>query len=288
MALKFAGAEPGRWIVDALAAAAGDPAVARTVAGQVPPVFEAYARIFHPARDADGRPVRWAAIARERGTTLHGEAQFSALAGLDEAGYPLSDDAWEGDPPAGDGLPQPDLAELAAVLAAHTTTPDDLYLALWNGYAFIHGGDAVSILAAEEGEDADTGEEAARQRRLEEEAKRPAFGPEVLGGPTLDLGGAGYRAYYLFSGNAGDLAHPLWKKGEAFEERQAPNMAWPADHAWMVSTELYEDTTVVGGSAALVRALADCPGLEVCTVSVDARLDADGDRTNPAPRLPGA
>lgn len=289
MALDFAGPGPGRWIVDALAGTAGDPHAGDTVAGQVPAVFEAYARVFHPALDDDGRPVRWAAIAERRGTRLHGEAQFASVSGLDESGHPWAEDAWEGDPPSGDGLPQPDLAALAGVLAGHTETPAEIYLALWNGYAFIHGGEAISILSAEEGAEATDGDAQARlehHRALEAEAKRPAFGPDVLGGPLLEVGPAGYRAFFVFSGNVEDLARPLWKRGTAFEERQAPNLAWPADHAWLVSTELYEDSTVVGGSAALVAALAEHPELEVRAVERGSRLDADGDALNPKPEFP--
>lgn len=292
MALNFAGPGPGRWIVDALAEAAADPRTAATVAGQIPSGFESYARVFHPARDDDGRPVRWAAIARERGTVLHGEAQFASISGVDESGHPWHEEAWEGEPPSGDGLPQPDLAALAGVLAGHTSTPQEIFLALWNGYAFIHGGDAMSILSAEAADgaaegDAEHAERLERNRALEEEAKRPAFGPDVLGGPLLELGPGGYRGYFVFAGTADDLAGPLWKRGSAFEERQAPNMAWPADHSWVVSTELYEDSTIVGGSAALVRALADHPELEVRAVVPGSRLDADGDRLNPPPELPG-
>lgn len=285
MALKFAGPEPGRWIVEALAGDLTDPGAAQTVAGQIPGGFEAYARIFHPARDDDGRAVRWAAIAAGQGTELHGEAQFAGVSGLDDTGHPWREDAWEGEPPSGDGLPQPDLAALAAVLARHTGTPDRLYLALWNGYAFIHGGDAVSVLSADTGGlDEETAE---REERLERELKRPAFGPDVLGGPMLELGDEGYRAYFVFSGTSADLAHPLWKRGSSFEERQAPNMAWPADHAWMLSTELYEDSTIVGGSAELVRALAGDPDLEVRAVTRDSRLDLAGDTVNPRPEAPG-
>ncbi|GER24144.1 hypothetical protein NCCP1664_26390 [Zafaria cholistanensis] len=285
MSLEFAGPEPGRWIVEDLAQAATGPEVAATVAGQVPARFAAYARIFHPATDDDGRPVRWAEVAAARGTVLHGEAQFTALSGLSEYGEMLVEDAWEGEPPSGTGLPQPDLAVLAGILARHTSTPEEVYLGLWNGFAFIHGGDAVALLSAADAGEADPAV-LAGQRALEEEAKKPAFGPEVIGGPTLDLAG-GYRSYYVFRGTMKDLANPLWKRYGHIEERQAPNLAWPADRAWLVSSELYEDSTIVAGSTELVRELSAAPGLEVRTVVPGSRLDLHGDGINPMPEMPG-
>ncbi|MGG5752460.1 hypothetical protein ACQ3I4_07510 [Zafaria sp. Z1313] len=295
MSLTFAGPAPGRWLADALAPAFAVPGGAETVAGQVPRGYEAYARVFHPARDDDGAPVRWADIAALRGTVLHGGAQFAALAGLDEYGYALVEDAWDGDAPEQYGLPQPDLGHLAAVLAAHTTTPGALYLGLWPGYGWVRGGDAVSLLGTGPSQDdagapagAPAGGAAAAdglQERLamEAEAKRPAFGPEVLDGPQLSIGPEGYRSYLVFEGTSGDLAAPLWKDGRWSRERQAPNLAWPRDRAWVLSTELYEDSTIIAGSAALVRELSAHAGLEVCAVDADTGLGADADRVNAAP-----
>lgn len=283
MAMTYAGAEPGQWIADALEGVLSHRPPATTVAAQVPTGFPAYARIFHPAAGEDGQPVRWADIAAERGTVFHAEAQFAAVSGIDETGLPWAEDAWGGEPPAGEGLPAGDLAALAEIISRHGGP--DAYLGLWDGYAFIRGGDAVEVLTTEE---PTTDPVAAdREQVLREQLKRPAFTRDVLDADRLELGPLGYRAYYIFSGTLQDVASPLWKSGDGFAERQAPNLAWAPDRTWMFSTELYEDSTIIGGPAELVRELAGDPRLEVRAITPAADLGINGDRINPAPELDG-
>ena len=69
---------PARWVVTAL-----DGQLFGTVAGLVPPVFEAYARVFHPAvrypddelfgidSDEPDQDVTWAEVAAFNGRTAH-------------------------------------------------------------------------------------------------------------------------------------------------------------------------------------------------------------------------
>ncbi|MFF5791405.1 hypothetical protein ACFY5D_05100 [Paeniglutamicibacter sp. NPDC012692] len=281
MTLNFAGPVAGSWIVDALAAQSADSEVADLVAGQVPDGYEAYARVFHPALGLDGEAVRWGRIAKGRGTTMHGGAQFTPVSGISEDGIALVEDAWEGEAPSGDGLPAADLAAIAPILAAHTQTPREIFLALWNGLAFIHGGDRIEVLHDDDPELTDE-ENAALREAANAEAKRPAFSEEVRNGPTLQMGSA-YRSFYVFEGTFEDLASPLWARTSEGEQRQAPNLAWPADRAWLLSTELYEDSSIVAGSRALIDALVGCPEIEAYEVSIDTRLDLDGDNVNPMP-----
>lgn len=283
MALYFTGPEPGQWIVDALDAEG--QAGRDIVAGQVPRGFEAYARIFHPALDLDGNPVPWSSIALERGTLMHGEAQFASISGISDDGSALVEDAWDGDNPTTEGLPAPELATAAAILSAHTSTPEHIHLGLWNGFAFIHGGDAITVLVDTDPELSEE-EQAQREAELNAEAKRPGFADAIRNGALLELGDA-YRAFYLFEGNAADLAAPLWASSNLGEERRAPNLAWPQDKAWMLSAEIYEDSTLIGGSIELVKALVASPGLEAYAVNADSRLDFHGDTLNPSPDLAG-
>ncbi|MGL3804991.1 hypothetical protein ACSYDW_02740 [Paeniglutamicibacter sp. R2-26] len=284
MTLNFAGPAAGGWILDALTAQAAEPGAADLVAGQVPSGYEAYARIFHPALGLDGEAVRWGRIAAGRGTTMHGGAQFTPVSGIGEDGIALVEDAWEGEAPSGDGLSAADLAALAPILAAHTPGAGKLYLALWNGLAFIHGGDRIEVLHDDDPE-LGAEENAARREAANAEAKRPAFSEEVRNGPTLQMG-SGYRAYYVFEGTFEDLASPLWARTSEGEQRQAPNLAWPEDRSWLLSTELYEDSSIVAGSRALVDALLASAELEAHEVFIDTRLDLEGDAVNPMPVAP--
>lgn len=281
MTLNFAGPAAGSWIVEALEAPGLGAEAADQVAGQVPSGYEAYVRIFHPALGLDGEAVRWGKIAKGRGTTMHGAAQFTPVSGISEDGIALVHDAWEGEAPAGDGLPAEQLAAIAPILASHTGNPEEIFLALWNGLAFIHGGDQIEVLVDHDPELSDE-ENAARHAAANAEAKRPAFSDEVRNGPVLHMG-SGYRSYYVFEGTFEDLASPLWARTSEGEQRQAPNIAWPADRAWLLSTELYEDSSIVAGSRALVDALLACVDIEAHEVDIDTRLDLEGDSVNPMP-----
>lgn len=281
MTLNFTAPEAGAWIVQELQAQGTDSDTANLVAGQVPRGYDAYARIFHPAMGPNGQSVPWSRIAARRGTVMHALAQFAPLSGIGEDGVPLAEDSWEGDAPGRDGLGGSELVALAPLLAAHTATPDEIYLALWNGLAFIHGGDQVEVVTADDpslGAD----ENSRRAIELAGKAKDPAFCDEVRNGPMLQLD-SGYRSFYLFCGDGGDLASPLWARTSLGEQRQAPNMAWPKDRSWLMSTELYEDSTIVGGSRGLIDALLGCTGLEAYEVTADSRLDAAGDTRNELP-----
>ncbi|WP_417233526.1 hypothetical protein [Arthrobacter sp.] len=283
MAMTFAGAAPGQWIADALAGILSQRPPVSTVAAQIPAGFPAYARIFHPAADEDGHPIRWSDIAAARGTVLHAGAQFAAVSGIDDTGMPWAEDAWDGEPPRGEGLPAADLAAVADIISHHATGA--AYLALWDGYAFIRGGEAVEVLTTAE----PTGdpEAAERERLLREQLKRPAFSDAVLDGERLALGPEGYRGYHVFSGSLQDVASPVWKSGDGFAERQAPNLAWGADRSWMFSTELYEDSTIIGGPAELIREVVQDPRIEALAVDLATDLGVNGDRINPAPEIDG-
>ncbi|MET0871958.1 MAG: hypothetical protein ABWX89_06445 [Paeniglutamicibacter terrestris] len=281
MTLNFVAPDAGAWIVDALQSQGRDAQTANLVSGQVPASYAAYVRIFHPAMGLDGQPVSWGEIAARRGSTMHPLAQFAALSGIGEDGVPLAEDSWEGEAPGWDGLGAQELAAIAPLLVANTQSPDEIYLALWNGLAFIHGGDQVEI-TIEDDPALSIEQNLVRAADLAAAAKAPAFSHEDRNGPTLTIG-SGYRSFYLFSGDGTDLRSPLWARTSLGEQRQSPNLAWPKDRAWILSTELYEDSTIVGGSKELINALLACPGVEALEVSADARLDAQGDTHNQLP-----
>jgi len=261
MPLTFAGSAAGAWIADARSSAA-HPEEHPTAASQLPGAFESYARLFHPAVDFDGRPVRWAAIAAARSARLHPAAQFANLAAIDESGFALAEDAWEGDPPRTDGLPLGDLAGLADVIAEQTRA-QRVYLALWTGYAFAAGENDGAKVALTRAERED----------------------------VLTLGDGGYQDFWVFSGTPADLRNPVWAESERSSERRAPDMAWPEDRSWFISTELYEDSTVIGGSAGLIAAVVsaatgDDARFEALAVDPATRLDEHGDILNVLPELP--
>ena len=119
---------PAAWAAEALA---GRPP--GTVAALVPSVFEACARVFHPAvryAGLDDVDVPWAEVARANGTTAHPAMAWGSLTGsadyyTEDNQSPLWDDA-----PAMGHLPEHVAAAVTAVLRRHTTTPGDCWFGL--------------------------------------------------------------------------------------------------------------------------------------------------------------
>ncbi|MGY1806709.1 hypothetical protein ACI8AF_05015 [Blastococcus sp. SYSU D00669] len=115
----------GAWL-----AAAPAPPGPPTVGSLVPAVFEAYARVLHPAIRYDGDDdveVPWAAVAEHNDRTPHRLMQWAAVTGSwDFVADDDQPDLWN-DSPAEGHLPVPVAERLAAVLVRHTTTPDDCW-----------------------------------------------------------------------------------------------------------------------------------------------------------------
>ncbi|MBM4542137.1 hypothetical protein GS463_24475 [Rhodococcus hoagii] len=115
------GPDAGFWIADGLRRGAFD------VGGLVPPVFDAFARVFHPVYLHDGDDwtrVNWGTIARQHGTTAHAAMSWQTITGTHRPGN---------DPEEG-SLPRPEASVLATILRHHTTTPDECWFAIWDGY----------------------------------------------------------------------------------------------------------------------------------------------------------
>jgi hypothetical protein len=72
---------------------------------------------------------------------------------------------------------------------------------------------------------------------------------------------------------------------ESFD-REVPNLIWPEDRAWFVGSEVDLDSTLVGGSRALVDELLAAPDLEVWEVDGEVSLQSDADKLNPVPEPP--
>jgi hypothetical protein len=112
-----------RWIADAVR----DDA---TVGSLVPPVFEAYARVFHPAAryaGDDDVDVTWAQVAAANATIAHPAMEWGSITGLMEF-FDQADQTplWDGAPARGH-LPAHVAHALAAVLRRHTGTPEDCW-----------------------------------------------------------------------------------------------------------------------------------------------------------------
>lgn len=231
------------WITEALR-----PFSDHRVGSLLPPVFAAYARVFHPAvrypedeelfgmdSDEPDEDVTWADVAAFNGRTAHPAMEWASITG--SWGFRGNDDQpgiWN-DAPAEGHLPVSVGERMAAVLSRFTTTPEECWFGLWDG-----------------------------------------FGPGPADGPRLVLPA---RGYLLVRGPVG-LAATNFADEPA---EQSANLWWPEDRAWFVATDIDLMTTYVGGSAACIADLVSAAGLEAAVVPVDQRVTWDADTVNPLP-----
>ncbi|MBZ4487164.1 hypothetical protein LQ938_15285 [Microbacterium sp. cx-55] len=305
-----------------------------TMHDAVPRYFPAYARIFHPAtRDRPvGRPwpglpyaahrrewdafqdatpeidverVGWAETSAAFGTTFHPLAQWQRIVApgvtVEHEDGPRDASGWRYSAPAVGEVDADVLAALAGVLAAHTTTPDDGVVALWEGWGDLVGHLGVtpsrsflSLTTADDGSDRHD-ELLARSIRdpLNDAFRKPRWQPGILsdeisrGGRLSTLG----RDYVVFRGGIAEFAAEGWVERMPWRDRDAeaagfgptahsPNLVWPADRAWALVSEIDWDSTIVAGSTALVSALCAHPALEAVPIEQNASLQWDADRIN--------
>src|SRR3954467_14756014 len=129
------------WIAEAL-----HPFAEHRVSSLVPPVFDAYARVFHPAvrypddelfgidPDEPDVDVTWAEVAAFNGRTAHPAMEWTSITGSWEfRGSEDQPGLWN-DAPAEGHLPVSVAARLAAVLRRFTSTPEDCWFGLWDGF----------------------------------------------------------------------------------------------------------------------------------------------------------
>ena len=258
-----------------------------TILGVVPDGYDAYARIFHPIevqwikwRDrypysSSEETLTWAAAASRLGTTAHPLMQWGSLV-RDRPPLRLDEDGWQWTEPQVGGLPVEQLAAASALLIRHTSTPKRCVAALWDGFGWMRpGGASIAISSSEELEPAEVD-------RLTAEAGRQSpspLAPRVLAGPRLELPA---RAYFLFETDLTELGDPRWIRHERWGD--SPNLLWPDDHAWCVASEIDLDSTLVGGSRALIDDLLATDGLEVAELAPDASLPTIN---RPHPHPPG-
>ena len=211
-------------------------------------VFDAYARVFHPAvrypddelfDDRRRRPdvdVTWAEVAAFNGRTAHPAMEWASITG-----------SWEfrgnDDQPGCGTTPRP-----RATCPVSVADPAGRRARAAHDHA---GGLLVRP----------SGTASATPRPPSRPSPCPAGSTGCSRGPVE-----------LAAANLAD---------EPAE--QSANLWWPADRAWFVATDIDLMTTYVGGSAACIAELLATDGLEAAQVPADQRITWDADTVNPLP-----
>jgi len=281
------------------------PASVRSLPDRAVPTQDEYERMPDAERQSLlGRyldePATWADTAAAFGTRLHAEAQWQRLVRTPPEGdwrTRVAPDGREFTAPDEGSMDPAQLAALARHLVAHTSTPDAGFAAIWEGWGGLVGfhGQAPSRGFLE------FGDEPAHQQMLQRSIHDPfdnvfrkptwqrgILSEEISNGARLELPG---RAYVLFSAPPSAFADPgwildaPWRDVEAEEHgfppaAQHPNILWPADRAWALVSEIDFDSTVVAGSAELIRAICADAGLEALPLREGADLGWDADEVN--------
>jgi hypothetical protein len=276
----------GRWIGDRLEGWG-------TVGGVAGRDFEAYARVFHPAEarrvtstdplDVEFRMAPWREIASAQGNRWHPEAQWGALSGNASGDIELGD-GWLVAEPSRGRLPLTQLAAICEVLLMHG--PPEVMLGLWEGWGDLHPGSGSRFLALNS-EPLTPRQLRSQEERLHSE-HAASVDPEVAralsAGTLLELPG---RNYVLLAAHLGEFLDTDWVStagiGWHFGWGPTPNLIWPADRSWLLASEIDFDSTLVGGSRAIVDAVLADERLEVAEVTADTDLTITGDRINPSP-----
>lgn len=254
--------------------------------------------------------VTWAQTAAAFGTTFHAGAQWNRL--VRSPGDALGDaNGWQqvigpdgreyNAPPEGDMDPGL-VARLAGILREHTTAATEGHIAQWEGIGGLvgHLGHSPSRAFLQIGDRYD--DDLAKHNRMLGAATRDVFNDvfrrktwqdgilsrEVSEGPRFDLPG---RPHVLFRGGIDELAAPDWVLDAPWRDRpaeehgfdpsaHAPSIVWPADRAWVWVTEVDYDSTIVGGSTALVQSLCAADGIEALPIGEGTTLTYFSDEVN--------
>lgn len=248
----------------------------------------------------------WADAAASFATTMHAEAQYARLIRRDHGNCmeEIAPDGWRYGGTHEGCVDALSLSTVSVILGRHTNTPDAGVAAIWDGWGGLMSSAGVMRLVLQTGDDlADpTTDEAAAQRGSDgvlpvgEACAEPApdepewgsglLAPEIAAGPRFGLHADTGRSYLLFEAGANDFADAAWANHAPWVDdvmwAQSPSILWPEDHSWVLATEIDFDSTLVAGTAALVRDLMQTPGLEVLPIRTDADLSWDGDVINRA------
>jgi hypothetical protein len=223
----------------------------------MPAGFDRYVRILHPLGDrgGEGPSWPWRDFARPDALPVAAHARLR-----DVVGPHADDERWLGDyGPMEGSMSETTCTRLISVLRTFTTRPDLTWMAVWDGW-----GTWWPNVTVELAPDAGSLERATARA---EGFRRAWEQHELIELATADIEFIERpwgRRYFLFRAAIDDAG--------AFHGH-TPQLWWPEDHAWFVSTEIDGSSTYVGASRACADAITSSAHFEVLEVPWDVRMD---------------
>lgn len=279
------------------------PAIVRSLPDQPVPTHAEWEALPGDEQDRLGgryvdAPATWAETAAAFGTTMHPLAQWHRIVRTPTGeGWQTrrAPDGREFSAPMAGDLDGDVLATLAAHLVAHTETPDAGFAALWEGHGGLLGHLGIPSRAAMASDDPN--HQAMLNRSMHDPFnnvfRKPTWQEGILSreiseGPRLSLPD---RDHVLFSAAPRAFAdsewvrHVPWRDLPAEEQgfppsAQSPSILWPEDRTWVMVTEVDYDSTIVAGSAELIRKICADALLEALPIPEGADLHWEADRVN--------
>jgi hypothetical protein len=249
-------AEPAEWATRRMDSATDPPQW--KLSTFMPAGFDGYVRILHPLADrgGEGPSWPWARFARPDALPIAPEAELRDIVGPNSA-----DQGWLDEyAPMNGSMSSRTCASLIALLRRFTATPGLCWMAVWDGW-----GSWWPQIGFDLPRDA-TPKERAQARA--EGFRRAWDQHHKIQEATADIEFVERpwgRRYFLFKA-------PI-DKAPAFHT-QTPQLWWPEDHAWFVSTEIDGFSSYVGSSRHCADAILQSSELEVVDVAWDVSLDA--------------
>ncbi|SUA73293.1 Uncharacterised protein [Nocardia otitidiscaviarum] len=264
--------------------------------------FEAYARILHPVEairrdvtvtDEWGNPAivaeamwPWAEVAARNGRVMHPLVQWRRLTDDEDEAAMSFDDGWEVGQTVEGWFDPKLLAALCVHLRAATETPEQVTAGVWNGFGELNSSADAVFVAATDGDPRDVERERDRIDAELAVSVAPEVRQAVESGPFLRWPG---RDFLLFDTDLSELADPGWVYATGLGWTTdfpgvMPQLLWPADHAWVVASEIDFDSTIVAGSWALIDAVLADSRFEAYEIDEESDLSWGGDTINSAPK----
>jgi hypothetical protein len=253
------------WVVERLRP--WGPTYPQPVACFMPDTYEAYARLLHPATEylrndgsVVGTWINWSTLAARRGVALGATTRWEEVSGF----APETGPAGGIDEPSLGSMPGTLVQLVADFLGPWTTAAEKTWFGMWEGNGtWWKGAHAASVGVPQDWQDrmdvrtfGAGPDRSAELLRIDDERDRVLHATPTFGTPE--------RQYFLMSGPLAAASTLTDSAGG-----RSPNLWWPDDRAWLVSTEVDDLTTYVGGKASMIDALVASPKIEALPTALD-------------------